>query len=125
MNSLYKVNLKCVVLTTQEQYNKQYVLSLHSEDFQPPILVLDETIISNIETHLIKFLQQFVFTSELELMPQLIELNKSDENTNEIDIIYGSVVKYTSNINNCHWLEFSLAKEAPYTNTILHVIQKL
>jgi len=125
MDSLYKINLKCVVLTTQEQYNKQYVLSLNSEDYQPPSLALDEITIANIETHLIKFLQQFVFASELELMPQLIELNKSDSNTNELDIIYGFLIKYTSNTNNCHWLEFSLAKEAPYTNMILHVIQKL
>lgn len=124
MDSLYKVNFKCVVLTTQEKFNKQYVLSLDEKDFNPPVLTLDNTISNNVDSHLIKFLQQLVVASEIELIPQLIEIEIPDS-TNEIDIIYGFLIKHTENINNCYWLEFSLANEAPYTNTILHVIQRL
>lgn len=125
MDSHYKVNFKCVVLTTQEKFNKQYVLSLDEKDFNPPVLTLDNTISDNIDTHLIKFLQQLVVASEIELMPQLIEIEIPESSINEIDIIYGFLIKHTENINGCYWLEFSLGNEAPYTNTILHVIQRL
>lgn len=125
MDSRYKVNFKCVVLTTQEKFNKQYVLSLDEKDFRPPILTLDKSISNGIDTHLIKFLQQLVATSDIELIPQLIDIEIPESSDSEIDIIYGFLIKHTDNINGCYWLEFSLANEAPYTNTILHVIQRL
>lgn len=125
MDSRYKINLRCVVLTTQQHLNKQYVLSLNNDELQLPTLVLDSSIITNIESNLVKFVQQFAFASDIELIPQLIEIKPTDGDDSSIDVIYGFLIRYTDNLNSCSWMEFNLSKEAPYSNMILRVIQKL
>lgn len=125
MNSLYNIHLQCIVLTTRQELNKQYVLSLDKDAFSPPTMVLEDNNTSNIENNLIKFVQTKVLASDLELIPQLIQITKSNTDDNTIDIVYGFLIRYNENLNDVHWIEFNLAEEKPYSSLILHVIQKL
>lgn len=125
--SNYKIKINCVVLSTDIPLNKQYVLSLNNEDLVLPHLMLDQTILDNLVGSLIKYLKEFVFVNDLELLPQLINIHspfiQSEDNT--LNFVYGFVINHTLNINNAYWIPFNLMEEKPYSNLILEVIQKL
>jgi hypothetical protein len=125
MNSLFNINIKTVVLTTKINLNKKYVLSATEKDWTPISFTLDHNMLDNLKQNIIETMRQFIFVNELELLPQLINIKRNEENENSIDVIYGFVVNYTESLNNCFWVEFNITEEKPYSNLILEVIQNL
>jgi hypothetical protein len=123
MDSQFKVNIKTVVISTQIELNKKYLLSQNEKVWQPITFDLNIDMLSNLEKNIIDRLKQYIFVNELELLPQLINIALNENN--ELDIIYGFLVNYTQSLNNCFWVEFNLAAELSYSNLILEVIQKL
>jgi hypothetical protein len=122
-----KVKVNCVVLGTDISNNKQYILSLDDKEIVFPHLYIDSKNKENIELHITDLLKSHMFISELELMPQIISLNSNYiiAAKNEINTIYGFVVKHTISIDKAHWIPFDYSQANPYSNLIFEVIQKL
>jgi hypothetical protein len=124
MSQLFKLNIRPVILTISRELNQRYILSTDSSDWIAPSFEMNTETLLDLDNKIIKKIKEFVFTNELELMPQLINI-KPGSNTNEIDVIYGFIIEYTTSLNNCFWIEFDFAQEKPYSNLILEVAQKL
>ena len=105
MDSQFKVNIKTVVISTQIELNKKYLLSQNEKVWQPITFDLNIDMLSNLEKNIIDRLKQYIFVNELELLPQLINVALNENN--ELDIIYGFLVNYTQSLNNCFWVEFN------------------
>lgn len=126
MNSLFNINLKCILLTSRIELNKRYVLTLTEAEWDPPIIHLNHSFdINKINQELIASMKKLVFVNDIELIPQIISVKKNNEAENTLDIIYGFVINYTNSLSECFWLEFDLLKETNYSQTLLEVIQKL
>lgn len=121
--------LHCVVFGTNKQTNKKFVLSINRDKIIFPKLSLTKDLLNNdIEDNLIKFLKQYVFVSDMYLMPQLINIHSSIFDTqqeNILNIIYGFVIEQTININNSYWIELDLTKSIPENTLLYEVIHKL
>lgn len=125
MNSLFKVNLQCIVLTSEIEKNKKYVLTKQKDIWDPPILELNSDWgFVNFDAQIIKKMKDLIFVNDLELLPQIISIKKySDDNI--LDIIYGFIVNYSESLSDCYWLEFDLLQEKEYSGILFEVIQKL
>ncbi|MFM7795448.1 MAG: hypothetical protein ACKO7N_01650 [Candidatus Nitrosotenuis sp.] len=125
----FKVNLNCIVFSTNITLNQRLVLSLDKEKIIFPSLYLNSDNLNHLDDTLIQFLKQYVFVSDLELLPQLISLDNSilnnDPNNATLNVVYGFIVNHTNSLNNAFWVEFQLLKEQPYSNLLFEVIQKL
>jgi hypothetical protein len=125
----FKVNINAVVFATDIPNNKKYILSTKDTDLEFPHLILDIDKLSSLNSVLVNYLKQYVFVSDLELLPQIINLHSSDikneDQTPTLNVIYGFIVNYTNSINNCYWIEFDYLKPIQYSNLIFEVIQKL
>lgn len=123
MDSLFKVNVKAIVISTKIEVNKKYLLSQKEKVWNPIFFDLNEEILSNPQQNIIQKMKQYIFVNELELLPQLINIKLNDNK--ELDIIYGFLINYTESLKDCFWVEFNLSEELSYSNLILEVIQKL
>lgn len=127
--SKFDLQLNCVVFSTNVTLNQRLILSLDKDKIVFPSLTLTPEIIDKgIDDSLIQFLKQYVFVSDLELLPQLITLNStvlSNDTKNTLNVVYGFIVQHTQSINNAFWLEFQLLKEQPYSNLLFEVMQTL
>ena len=92
-----------------------------------PSFDLSQSHLDNIEYEIIQFLKNLVFVNDLELLPQLININSKvlSEENNTLNIIYASIINHTKNINNSYWLAFDILKEQTYSQLIFETIQKL
>lgn len=129
-NKKFKVKIYPVVLSVDIQHNTQYVLSTNKDEICFPFIELNNLILNDggIEKNIIKHLQNFIFTNELELLPQLICINSeyiNNSDDNEINIVYGFVIDYNKNINNSHWIPFDYLNSNKYSNLLFEIIQKL
>lgn len=125
MNSLFKVNLQCIVLTSEIAKNKKYVLTKQKDIWDPPILELNsDWDFVNFDAQIIKKMKDLIFVNDLELLPQIISIKKYSDN-NILDIIYGFIVNYSESLSDCYWLEFDLLQEKEYSGILFEVIQKL
>lgn len=122
-----KTKINCVVLGTDIAHSRQYVLSLDDKEIIFPYLYVNLNNKKNIESAIIDMLKSHIFISELELMPQIISLNTNHivADDNEINTVYGFVVKHTSNLNKAYWIPFHYSEPNQYSNLIFEVIQKL
>jgi hypothetical protein len=125
MSSLFNINIKPIVLTTRININKRYILSTSENLWSPILIQLEESMLNNLEEKIVTTLKSFIFVNDLELLPQIISVKQNKEQPNTIDLIYGFLVNYTENLNNCFWVEFDLAEEKEYSLLILEVIQNL
>jgi hypothetical protein len=70
-----------------------------------------------------------IFVNVLELMPQLINIHHNSLKTsdNTLDVIYGFVVDYQSNINptQAYWIDFDPIKETKTSLVLFETMQKL
>lgn len=128
----FRVYLNCVIIATNIPINKKYILSLNQKDIILPFFELNNDNKVNTEQYLIsKLRENYIFVSELELIPQLISLNfpvlnpENKKYKNHIDVIYAFLVDHTNNINNAHWVEFDYMESNAYTSLICEVVQKL
>lgn len=127
MLNTFDVKINCVVFSTNINMNKRYVLSMDTENIVFPSFDLTPEHLENTEYTIIQFLKNLVLVNDLELLPQLININSKSlsSNTAELNIIYGFIVSHTHNINNAHWIEFELLKEQKYSPLLFEVMQKL
>jgi len=124
---MFNVKIHFVVFSTNINLNKRFVLSLDQNNIIFPYFDLAIEHLNDIEHQIIDFLKGFVFVSDLELLPQIINIHHSDlsENPNDINAIYGFVINHTDSLNNAHWVEFELLKEQKISPILFEVIQKL
>lgn len=123
----FNIKIYLVILATEIKRDKQYILSLSEDDIQIPYTYLDSNVLNNLDEFITKSVQSFVFTNEIELMPQLISLhNTIIENTpGQINCVYGFVINKTDNINNSYWIEYDYFTPNKYSNLIFETTQKL
>jgi hypothetical protein len=130
-NECFNLKAHCVVLGTDIRNNKKYIASTLPEDIKFPCLNLDAKSIETLNSTLIYFLQNKIkYASEIELIPQIINLHSKDivneeDKQNNLNIIFGFVVDYQPNLQDCYWVEFNDLQPVQYSNLIFEVIQKL
>ena len=124
---MFNVNLNCVVFSTNISLNKRLIFSLDPQQIVLPSLPLSTEVLDNVQGSLIKFLKQYIFINDLELLPQLIYIHSPvlSKDDSSLNIIYGFLVPYTLSINNGFWVEFQLLQEQTYSQLIFEVMQKL
>lgn len=126
-NFIVKIN--CVVLSTQIDLNRKFILSTNPERIELPTITVDKEFLIDIEKNIVGFLKQYLFVNDLELLPQIINLHSTaiESEDNILNVIYGFIVGYTNNIDNdkCHWIEFDYLEPIPYSSLIFEVTQKL
>lgn len=125
----FSVKIHCIVLSTDIPNNKQYILSSSKDSIEIPYLNLEKSMLSKLELDIISKMKEFIFVSDLELLPQLISLHSSqlEVTENSLNVVYGFLVKYTKNINTekVSWQEFNYLTPNKYSNLIMQVIQNL
>lgn len=126
----FHVHINCVVISTDIQNNKQYVLSNSTDEVIFPSFELTSDNLQNVNKTLVDFVRSKAFVHELECIPQLISLHGKSITTadNQLNIVYGFLVSKTNSLNDCYWKEFSLIDLDPaikHYDILLEVIQKL
>lgn len=129
-DNLLKINIYSIILTTDIPNNKKYVLSTNQKDLEFPKLALTKNNISNINDSLIAYLKNYIYVSDIELLPQIININSeliedSDSDSSTLNMVYGFIVNNTNSLNNCYWLEFDFLTPIPHSDIVFEVIQKL
>lgn len=129
MSDKFTVKINCVVLTTNIALNKKYVLSIDSNKMVLPSLVLsyDNLTDNNLQDSIVQFLKQYVFVSDIELFPQLINLHSNHITTDNqtLNTVYGFLINQTNSLNNAYWIEFDYLQPVELTPLLVEVIQKL
>jgi hypothetical protein len=129
--SKYNIDIHIVAISTNLSIEKAFVLSKHETDIVFPTLSIDNTNVSNIDKNIIEIMQKYLMTSELELIPQIISLNKTDLNKssskkNTLNIVYGFLIKEGIRNFDSYWIEINFADtKHPYSNLLFEVIQKI
>ncbi|NDC71876.1 MAG: hypothetical protein EBZ62_00275 [Sphingobacteriia bacterium] len=107
-------------------------MSTQNEEIVFPSFGLTIENVTDLDNHIIKFLKEYIFVSDLELSPQLITLNSIhmiknniEEEKNQLNTVYGFIVNHTNSINNCYWTYFDYTQPMTYSNLLFEVIQKL
>lgn len=127
---MFNININCVIFGVNVALNKKCILSLNESDIEFPKLSLQEDQTDDINTSIVKFLKNFIFINDLELIPQIITLNHSilkSSDVPEINVVYGFIIDYKSSIDTSkvYWLNFDILKEHKYSSVIFEVMQKL
>jgi len=125
MSNKYTISIQCVVLSTDISNNKQIVLSLSKDQIEFPSFECNSDFLNDTEEYLIQYLKKYIFVNDVELLPQIINLD-TKYISNNINIIYGFITTKTSSIGNgANWFEFSYQQPNPYSNILFEVTQKL
>jgi len=129
--SKYNIDIHIVAVSTNLSIEKAFVLSKNETDIVFPTLSIDNTNVDNIDKNIIEIMQKYLMTSELELIPQIITLNKTDLNKssgkkNTLNIVYGFLIKEGIRNFDSYWIEINFADiKHPYANLLFEVIQKI
>lgn len=125
--SAFIVKIYFVILATNIKRSKQYILSLNEKEIDLPFMILESDNLEKLDSDIIENVQKLVFTNELELMPQLINLHSRfiEETPGQINAVYGFIINQTDNINNSHWIEYDYLTQNKYSNLIFETTQKL
>lgn len=125
----FNININCVVFGVSEQLNKKCVLSTDKTNIVFPKLALNTNHLDKINENIISFLKEYIFVSDMELIPQFINIHSKllQTDINTLEVVYGSIVTYNNNINpSCaFWIDFDMLKEEPVNAILYEVIQKL
>lgn len=127
-NTNFTVKINYVVFSTDIPNHKQFVLSLSDAQIEFPSLILNFELKRDLEKSIIEYIKQYIFVSELELIPQLIKLDAStiDPNSDSVlNIVYGFLVEHTTQINDCYWQEFNYTTSNKFSHILFETIQKL
>jgi hypothetical protein len=126
-NDLFHIKLNCIVFGVDIALNKKCILSLEEENIVFPNFKINSDNINDIEKTIITNLKEYVFVSDLELIPQLINIHSKNlsKDTNTVEVVYGFIINHTLNINNCYWIDFNPIKENPLSPVLFEVMQKL
>lgn len=128
--SKYNVNIHIIAISTNLSVEKAFVLSTNETEIIFPTLQIDNTNVDNIDTAVIKTMQKYLMTSELELIPQVIGLNKQDLNNNlkknTLNTVYGFLIKEGIRNFDSYWIEIDFADiQHKYASLLFEVIQKI
>lgn len=124
----FEVKLNLVVLCTDLPTNKKYILSLSPDEIILPTLSPSKQDIININKYMIDYLQSLrVSSNNIILVPQIISLDSKyiDSDIETLNVVFGFIVDYSSNIINSHWNEFDYSIPNKYSNLIVEVVQKI
>jgi hypothetical protein len=128
-NDLFRINIHSIIFSVDIINNKRYVLSTDENKIEFPIITLDKQTILSINSTLIKNIKNYVYVSDLELLPQLITPHSkqipNEDSTPTINMIYGFIINYTTSINNSYWIEYNYIDSHKYSDIIIETIQKL
>lgn len=125
----FNININCVVFGVSEQLNKRCVLSTDKNNIIFPKLCLTNDHTDDINKSIISFLKQHIFVSDIELIPQMINVHskllQTDPNT--LEMVYGFIVGYNNNVNpeSVFWIDFDILEEQSLSPILFEVIQKL
>lgn len=129
MSDQFEIKINCVVLTTNLSLGKKYVLSLDKDKLIIPSFSITNDHLSEnkLNDKIIEFLKQYVFVSDLELLPQIISMHTPHlaSDTRMLNTVYGFLINYTTSLNNCYWIEFDYSQPIEYMPLLIEVIQKL
>lgn len=128
MSDQFKIRILYVVLSTDIPNNKRYIMSLDKDSVKLPHLDCTKDNLEKLDLSIIEHLKKLIFVNELEMIPQLISVNDKFITDKEPDIfyvVYGFVLSFSPNLNNCTWKEFSYLQPNEYSNLIFKVIQNL
>lgn len=128
--SKYNINVHIVAISTNLSVEKAFVLSTNETEIIFPTLQIDNTNTDNIDETVIKMMQKYLMTSELELIPQIISLNKKELNNNlkknTLNTVYGFLIKEGIRNFDSYWIEINFADiKHKYTGLLFEVIQKI
>jgi hypothetical protein len=126
---MFDVNINCVVFGVNPLLNKRCILSTNFEDIELPNFKLQVEQARNINQSIINFLRQYVFVNELELLPQMVNINSEVLKTEDsiLQIVYGFIVDYKSSIDpsKVKWIDFEPLQEHKLSPVIFETMQKL
>lgn len=126
---MFNINAHCVLFGVNEHLNKRAILSTSQEEIIFPVLSFDESSILKINESIIAFLKNYIFVSDLILIPQIINLNSStlNQNSTTLEMVFGFIVDYNSSIDpsKAFWIDFDPMKECKLSPIIFETIQKL
>lgn len=129
--SKLKHNVNLIFFTTDEENNKQYVLSTNKDQIEIPYLTLNEETKKDVENTVGEYIRQnLLFLNDIELMSQLISLNEEilSEDPETVSSVYGFVIPKETQINKdvVEWFEFNLYDENnKYASLFIDVIRSL
>ncbi len=120
----------CILIGTDIQNIKQYILSTNKDTIEPPYFYISKNDLSiNIENRVVEYMQDLIAISEIELSPQLITLHTNLIPTikNQINTVYAFVCNITENINadKVHWVPFNYQEYNTYSHLIAEITRKL
>ena len=126
---MFDINLNCVIFGVNEPLNKKCVLSTDAKEIILPKIKFESSFLNSINENIVKFLHEYILVNPLELMPQLINIHHESLqiNIDTLEIIYGFIVDYKSNINpdKAYWIDFDPMQETKYSQLFFETIQKL
>lgn len=126
---MFDINIHCVVFGVNPSLNKRCILSTKAEDIDLPNFKLSVDQASNINQAIIDFLRQYVFVNELELLPQMININSPTLKTEDsiLQTVYGFIIDYKSSIDSSkvQWIDFDPLQEHRLSPVIFETMQKL
>jgi hypothetical protein len=121
--------IKCylVILSVDPVKLNNYILLDQNSNI--PNFVLDHSLAKNVQKSTLETAANLLLINELELIPQLISFNTNNiinANDQELNIVYGFIIDYTTKINSSViWQQFSYLEPNKYSNIIFEVSQKL
>lgn len=125
------VNVSLVVLTTDIENKKQYVLSTEKNKIKFIRLKVDQNNKKDIEKAICEYVRHnYLFLSDYEILPQFVSFNANNlcENDDSLEIVYGSVIPLETQINEetCYWMPFEiLDDENSESYLLMNVIRSL
>jgi hypothetical protein len=119
-----------VAIGTNLSTEKAFVLSLSETELVFPTLQIDNTNIDDIDKCVTQQMQRYLMTNELELVPQIINLNRKDlsksTKKNTLDIVYAFLIKEGVRNFDSYWLAINFADmDSKYAPLLFEVIQKI
>jgi hypothetical protein len=130
MPDQFQINVCVAILSTNIPQNKKYILSTDEKTLKLPQFLLNSDNINNISESIYEYISPNLVVSPIELRPSLLSINsinipKELRKTNVVNILYGSVIVFTTNIKDLYWQEFDFLLPHPYTNLLMEVVQNL
>ncbi|NBT09089.1 MAG: hypothetical protein EBS98_09845, partial [Chitinophagia bacterium] len=124
---MFDIHISCVVFGVNPSLNKRCILSTKAEDIDLPNFKLSVDQASNINQAIIDFLRQYVFVNELELLPQMININSPTLKTEDhiLQTVYGFIIDYKSSIDSskAQWIDFDPLQEHRLSPIIFETMQ--
>lgn len=120
------INLQLIVFGIDTNKTSQYVLSTTKDKISIPSLQWTKNI-TMLDNYVSEYISKnYIATSVLELLPQLIKVDYNIEN-DILNIVYGFIIKYTESINNeeVFWLPYEPLVPNEYSLLLMEVVQKL